>query len=104
MLAGLSRNAWIGLLAESLWIGANVSVAADYPNKPIRLIVPYAAGGATDVTSRTIAPRLSEKLEQQIIVDNRPGGGAILSMRRVAKAPADGYSKGSSSRPAHPER
>ena len=66
-------------------------LAADYPDKAIRLIVPYGAGGATDVTSRTIAPRLAEKLGQQVIVDNRPGGAAIVGMNLVAKAPADGY-------------
>jgi len=91
MLARISSGSCSGLLAGLLLINANVSIAADYPNKPIRLIVPYAAGGATDVTSRTIAPRLSEKLGQQIIVDNRPGGAAILGMSMVAKAPADGY-------------
>ncbi len=91
MLTRISSGSCFGLLAGLLLINANVSIAADYPNKPIRLIVPYAAGGATDVTSRTIAPRLSEKLGQQIIVDNRPGGAAILGMSMVAKAPADGY-------------
>jgi tripartite-type tricarboxylate transporter receptor subunit TctC len=91
MLARISSGPSFRLLAGLLLINANVSIAADYPNRPIRLIVPYAAGGATDVTSRTIAPRLSEKLGQQIIVDNRPGGAAILGMSMVAKAPADGY-------------
>jgi tripartite-type tricarboxylate transporter receptor subunit TctC len=91
MLARISSGSCFALLAGLLSINANVAIAADYPNKPIRLIVPYAAGGATDVTSRTIAPRLSEKLGQQIIVDNRPGGAAILGMSLVAKAPADGY-------------
>ena len=91
MLTRISSGSCFGLLAGLLLMNANVSIAADYPNKPIRLIVPYAAGGATDVTSRTIAPRLSEKLGQQIIVDNRPGGAAILGMSMVAKAPADGY-------------
>lgn len=91
MLARISSGSCFRLLAGLSLINANVSIAADYPNRPIRLIVPYAAGGATDVTSRTIAPRLSEKLGQQIIVDNRPGGAAILGMNMVAKAPADGY-------------
>lgn len=72
-------------------VNATVCVAADFPNRVIRLIVPYAAGGATDVTSRTIAPRLSDKLGQQVVVDNRPGGAAIIGMNLVAKAPADGY-------------
>jgi tripartite-type tricarboxylate transporter receptor subunit TctC len=78
-------------LSGALMIVATVSTAADYPNRVIRLVVPYAAGGATDVTSRTIAPRLSEKLGQQVVVDNRPGGAAIIGMNLVAKSPADGY-------------
>ncbi len=85
------RDACCALLTGSLLMIANASIAADYPNRQIRLIVPYAAGGATDVTSRTLAPRLSEKLGQQIIVDNRPGGAAILGMNMVAKSPPDGY-------------
>ncbi len=78
-------------LTGLLMVNATVCVAADFPNRVIRLIVPYAAGGATDVTSRTIAPRLSDKLGQQVVVDNRPGGAAIIGMNLVAKAPADGY-------------
>ena len=78
-------------VSAALVIVPAVSLAADYPNRVVRLIVPYAAGGATDVTSRTIAPRLSEKLGQQVVVDNRPGGAAIIGMNLVAKAPADGY-------------
>ncbi len=78
-------------VSAALMIAPAVSVAADYPNRVVRLIVPYAAGGATDVTSRTIAPRLSDKLGQQVVVDNRPGGAAIIGMNLVAKAPADGY-------------
>ena len=78
-------------VSAALMIAPAVSFAADYPNRVIRLIVPYAAGGATDVTSRTIAPRLSDKLGQQVVVDNRPGGAAIIGMNLVAKAPADGY-------------
>ena len=91
MTVSVPGNACFAVLAGLLLIGANVSRAADYPSRQVRLIVPYAAGGATDVTSRTIAPRLSEKLGQQIIVDNRPGGAAIHGMNMAAKSPADGY-------------
>lgn len=91
MPARISRASCFGLLAGLLLINANASLAADYPDKIIRLIVPYGPGGATDVTSRTIAPRLSAKLGQQVVVDNRPGGAAIVGMTLVAKAPADGY-------------
>ena len=91
MLVRISSAFCFGFLAGLLLINANASLAADYPDKIIRLIVPYGPGGATDVTSRTIAPRLSARLGQQVVVDNRPGGAAIVGMTLVAKAPADGY-------------
>jgi tripartite-type tricarboxylate transporter receptor subunit TctC len=66
--------------------------AADpYPNRPIRLIVPYSVGGATDITSRVIAPHLADSIGYQVVVDNRPGGAAITGMDMVAKAAPDGY-------------
>ena len=65
--------------------------AEQYPNRPIRLIVPYSVGGATDITSRLIAPHLGEAMGQQVVVDNRPGGAAITGMDMVAKATPDGY-------------
>ena len=65
--------------------------AQAYPHKPIRWVIAYAAGGAADITARIIAPRMSEFLGQQIVVDNRPGGAAIPGFDIVAKAPPDGY-------------
>jgi tripartite-type tricarboxylate transporter receptor subunit TctC len=67
------------------------SAAEQYPSRPVRLIVPYAAGGATDITARIIAPRVAEGLGQQVIVDNRPGGASIPGTALVAKAAPDGY-------------
>lgn len=63
-----------------------------YPAKPIRLIVPFAAGGPADATARTLAPRLTEALGQQIVVDNRGGASGIIGIDMVAKAPPDGHS------------
>jgi tripartite-type tricarboxylate transporter receptor subunit TctC len=63
----------------------------NYPNKPIRLIVPYAAGGGTDVLARPLAQKVSEALGQQVIVDNRPGASAIIGVDATAKAAPDGY-------------
>jgi tripartite-type tricarboxylate transporter receptor subunit TctC len=64
---------------------------ASYPNRPIRMIVPFAPGGASDFVARIISPKLSELLGQQIIVDNRPGASGNIGMELAAKAPADGY-------------
>lgn len=65
--------------------------AADYPEKPIRLVVPYAAGGGVDAIARQLARKTQEALGQPVNVDNRPGAGAIIGLDIVAKAPADGY-------------
>ena len=65
--------------------------AQAYPQKPVRFIVPYAAGGAGDIFARTIAQKLSEAMGQQFIVDNRPGANGIIGTELVAKAPPDGY-------------
>ena len=78
------------LLAGSA-LAAGVAVAQDYPNRPIRLIIPYGTGGVTDITARVIAPRISDNLGQQIVVENRPGGAAIPGFDLVAKARPDGY-------------
>jgi tripartite-type tricarboxylate transporter receptor subunit TctC len=78
----------IGLVIAT-W--ASASLAQAYPDKPIRLIVPQAAASATDILVRHFTPKLSEVLGQPIVVDNRPGAGAIIGTEMAAKAPADGY-------------
>lgn len=62
-----------------------------YPDKPVRLVVPYAAGGGADSAARVVAQRLGTALGQQVIVDNRAGGGGTIGADAVAKSPADGY-------------
>ena len=89
----LSRRRMLALgiaLAASAALPAWAQPAA-WPNKPIRMIVPYAAGGGTDVFARLVAEGLGRKLGQNVIVDNRPGGNGMLGITAVQRAPADGY-------------
>src|SRR5215469_16643349 len=63
----------------------------DYPNRPISLIVPYAAGGVADVAMRMLGDKLSTRLGQQFVIENRPGAGGIVAAQAAASAPGDGY-------------
>jgi tripartite-type tricarboxylate transporter receptor subunit TctC len=79
-------------LAAAVCLMASAGVQAQaYPSKPIRMVVPYAPGGATDIMGRVASQRLGEILGQQVVVDNRPGGNTAIGAEIVAKAPADGY-------------
>jgi len=64
---------------------------AGYPGKPVRMVVPSSAGGGTDIVARIIAPELSKRLGQQVVIDNRPGAGTMIGYEVAAKSPADGY-------------
>ena len=83
LLAG-AVVAWLGF-------GATASAQTNYPTKPIRFVVPFAVGGATDVIGRIIAAKMSEILGQQLLVDNRAGAGGNIGADVVAKAAPDGY-------------
>jgi tripartite-type tricarboxylate transporter receptor subunit TctC len=72
-------------------IGAMPVSAADYPDKPVKVIVPFAAGGPTDVMARLIAQKLSEALKQQFYVENKPGAGGNIGMTQAARSTPDGY-------------
>lgn len=78
-------------LAGSLLVGTTVCAQTDYPNRPVRMVVPFAAGGATDIIARLVAERLGRTLGQPFVVDNRGGASGIIGTDAVAKAPADGY-------------
>ena len=80
---------WLAL-ATALF-AALPATAQNYPVRPVRMIVPFAAGGNTDITARAIGARLSEVFGQQVVVENRPGGATNIGSELVAKAPADGY-------------
>ena len=85
-------------LASAALFGSALSAAvpalaqtAAFPNKPIRIIVPYPAGGATDVSARLVGQRLQEELKQSVVVDNRPGASGNIGMGALLQSPADGH-------------
>jgi putative tricarboxylic transport membrane protein len=79
------------LLVLLFWLPLTAAAQSDYPNKPVRLIVPFPPGGATDVVARLLAVKLGEGLKQQVVIENRPGAGATLATDQVAKMAPDGY-------------
>src|ERR1043166_840640 len=79
-----------GIAACANLIGGEAA-AQSYPNKPIRMLVGFAVGGAVDVTARIVAQKFSEQLGQQVVVENRTGAGGVIASDAVAKAPPDGY-------------
>jgi tripartite-type tricarboxylate transporter receptor subunit TctC len=77
--------------AIALTFSLNAASAQSYPNKPIRILVPFAAGGTVDVTARLIGAKMSDSLGQPVIIENRPGSGGNTAAEAVAKSPPDGY-------------
>ena len=93
MRDSLGRGVRIVCIAAAVVLGhATFAVhAQDYPNKPIRFVVPYAPGGASDVTARLLGQKMTEAWGQTVAVDNRAGANGIVALEFVAKSPADGY-------------
>lgn len=79
------------LLAGTTLLGAATAQAAGYPEKSVRIVVPYAPGGASDILARVLAQKLSERLGQSMVIDNKPGAGGTIGADIVAKAAPDGY-------------
>jgi tripartite-type tricarboxylate transporter receptor subunit TctC len=87
-------RSWVGRTAAIIALTAVATCAqaqGTYPNKFVRIVVGYSAGGGTDVVARVVGEKLAERLGQPVVIENKPGGGARLAVEYVAKEPADGY-------------
>ena len=91
MIGTYMKFALVGIIsAVSLLLSGGV-LAADYPDKPIRIVVPYPPGGASDAVTRLIGQQLSIRLKQPVLVENKPGAAAMIGSDTAARAPGDGY-------------
>jgi tripartite-type tricarboxylate transporter receptor subunit TctC len=86
-----TRRAALMLATFTLCAAAGGALAQAWPSKPIRFVIPYPPGGASDVTARTLGIKLSEALGQPVVIENRPGANGIIALENVAKSPPDGY-------------
>ena len=77
--------------ALALALASGLAHAQSYPNRPVKIVVPFAAGGPADNYARFMAQRLGEELKQTFVIDNKPGAGSIIGTDLVAKSAADGY-------------
>ena len=84
--AALAASAALAALAVT-----TLAQAEDWPHKPVRIVVPFGAGGNTDIIARLVAQRLGESLGQQFVVENRPGASGAIAAASVARSPPDGY-------------
>lgn len=90
MVNRISQGLKIGIAALSLAMSAG-AVAQDYPNKLVRIIVPFGPGGVADLTVRVVAQKMSESMKQPVVVENRPGAGGVVAADTVAKSAPDGH-------------
>ncbi len=86
-----TRRSALLLALAAACVAPLAQAQADYPNKPVTLVVPYPAGGANDAVARLVGQKMAEGLKQPVIIDNKPGAGTTIGTALVAKAPADGY-------------
>lgn len=83
------RRAWMA--AAAMVLAANAAGAADYPSRPVKVVVPFAAAGVTDIVARVVFDKVGRALNQSFVVDNRPGAGGTIAIEQVVNTPADGY-------------
>ena len=88
MIKAIARPLWMSCCAIALL--PQGGYAQTYPSKPVRLLIPYPPGGASDFVGRTIAAKLGEQLREQVVIDNRGGGGGSIAIEIAAKATPDG--------------
>jgi tripartite-type tricarboxylate transporter receptor subunit TctC len=87
--SGLGRRTW--LVAVALGLAANGADAADYPTRTVKVVVPFAAAGVTDIVARVVFDKVGRSLNQNFVIDNRPGAGGTIGIDQVVNTPADGY-------------
>jgi tripartite-type tricarboxylate transporter receptor subunit TctC len=88
----MKRRIWIAVLAAAvLAIGGKASAQSNFPTKAVHIFVPYAAGGAVDILTRTLGDTVSKQWGQSVVVENRPGAGGVIASQALVQAPPDGY-------------
>lgn len=91
MAGSTRRGALLGATLAWPSLRRSAHAQADYPNRPVRVVIGFAAGGATDIMARLVAARLAERLGQPFVIENRPGAGTLVAAEMVARAAPDGY-------------